>query len=118
MLSEWFSDTASGFDDTFVQPRDGIERGEDRALLPHRNVGSMFASEHDPPVDLAQVVVMLGALLLGPVAGASEGERHAMPCHRDAVFELGRILRMNAGTQSDSARDPFGRRHRGEFVRV
>ena len=58
----------------------------------------MLAREHDPPVDLAQIVVMLGPFFLSPVAGASEREWHAMPRYGDAVFELGRVLRMNAGT--------------------
>ena len=76
----------------------------------------MLAGEHNPAVDLAQVVVMLRPQLLRPVAGAAERERHTMPGDRNAVFELFVVLRMDARAQRDSARHALRRRHRCEFV--
>src|ERR1700675_4336846 len=52
-------DIASGPDDTFMQPRNGIERRQYRALLPRRDVRGVLAGENDPAVDLAQIVVGL-----------------------------------------------------------
>ena len=54
------------FDHTIVQPRDGVERGENRAFLPHRDIGCVLAGEHDSPIDLAQVVVVLRPNFLRP----------------------------------------------------
>src|ERR1700733_3450841 len=39
--------------DARMQPRDGVERRQDRALLPRRNIGSMFARKNDPAINLA-----------------------------------------------------------------
>jgi len=55
-------DTTLRFDHTIVQPRDGVERGENRALLPHRDIGCVLAGEHDSPIDLAQVVALKARL--------------------------------------------------------
>ena len=78
----------------------------------------MLAGEHDLPIDLAQVVVVLRPNFLRPVAGTSKGERYAMPCDGNAVLELRLVLRMNAGAECDGARHPFLGRHGGEFVRA
>src|SRR5271166_4661419 len=61
---------------------------------------------------------MRAARLVGPVAGAAEGEGRAMPCDRYAVLELGAILRVDFGPIFDRALDALGRRHGGELVRV
>src|SRR6201996_7797616 len=76
-----------------VQPRDGIERRQDRAFLPGRHIGGVFAGEHDLAVDPAQIVVMRGPRLIAPVAGTAECERHPMPGHRHAVFKFVLVLR-------------------------
>jgi|ERR1700733_3445938 hypothetical protein len=44
---------ASRPNDTRVQPRDGVERRQDRAFLPRRNIGSMFTRKNDPAINLA-----------------------------------------------------------------
>jgi hypothetical protein len=62
-------DTTLRFDHTIAHPRDGVERGEDRAFLPVRDIGCGLAGEHNPPVDLARVVVGLRLQLLRPLAG-------------------------------------------------
>ena len=49
-------DTTLRFDHTIVQPRDGVERGEYRATP---EIGCVLPGEHNPPVDLAQVVIVL-----------------------------------------------------------
>ena len=61
----------------------------------------MFAGQRDAAVDLAQIVVVLLARLVGPVGEAALRERHAMPGDGDAVFELGRVLRMDLRAQFD-----------------
>ena len=71
----------------------------------------MLARQHNPAVDLTEIVVMLGSRLLGPIAGASERERHAMPRYRDAVLKLSRILRMDLGAKGHCAGDALRRRH-------
>src|SRR6202790_456908 len=119
----WWQNSAlktwlSGFDRALVQSRDGVKRRQDGALLPRWNVGGMLARQHDPAVDLAEIVVMLRPRLVAPVAGATQCKGHAMPGHRDAVLEFGAVLWMNAGADLDRAGDPLGRRHRGEFVGV
>ena len=101
-----------------MQPGDGVERRQNGSLLPGRNVGGVLARQHDPAVDLAEIVVMLRPRLVGPVAGAAQRKGHPMPRHGDAVLELGLVLRMNAGAEFDRARNPLGRRHRREFVGV
>src|SRR6202790_3140932 len=113
-LKTWLSD----FDRALVQPRDGVKRRQDGALRPCRNVGGMLARQHDPAVDLAEIVVMLRPCFVAPVAGATQCKGYAMPGHRDAVLEFSAVLRMNAGADLDRAGDPLGRRHRGEFVGV
>src|ERR1700730_16094572 len=66
--------------DPIVQPRDGVERGEDGPLLPSRKRGGVLAGERDPPVDLAQIVIMRGARLLAPVAAATPFSNSALYC--------------------------------------
>src|SRR6516164_8308571 len=105
-------------DDAIMQPRDGIERRQDRPLLPGRNVRRMLARQNDPAIDLAEIVVMLGSCLFGPAAGAAQGKGYPMPGDRDAVLEFGAILRMQAGTEFDGARNPLGGLHRREFIGV
>ena len=51
-----------------MQPPDRIQRGQDRALLPGRQLGGVLAGEHDAAVDLAEIGVMLLARILRPVA--------------------------------------------------
>src|ERR1700754_1138008 len=60
------NDIASVPDDAFVQPGNGVERRQDRAFLPRRNVGGVLARQNDPAVDLAQIVVMLLSRFLTP----------------------------------------------------
>src|SRR5271169_934589 len=54
-----------------VQSRDRVERGQNRTLLPGRNVGGVLTGEGNSPVDFAQVLVMLLARFLGPPAKAA-----------------------------------------------
>src|SRR4051812_5934241 len=86
---------ASCLHHTLVQPTDRIERGENRALLPGWQRGGVLAGEHDASVDLAEILVVLRAPLLRPVAAAAERGRHPMPGHRDAILELSLVLRVN-----------------------
>src|SRR3984893_8088341 len=106
-LKTWLS----GFDRALVQSRDGVKRRQDAALRQRWKVGGMLARQHDPAVDLAEIVVMLRPCLVAPVAGATQCKGHAMPGHRDAVLEFGAVLWMNAGADLDRAGDPLGRRH-------
>src|SRR6266403_5038768 len=78
----------------------------------------MLSRQHDPAVDLAESIVMLRPCLVGPVASAAQCKRHAMPRNGNAVFVFRPVLRMNAGAEFDRSGDPFGRRHRCEFVCV
>jgi len=78
----------------------------------------MLAGQHNPAVDLAQVVVMLCPRLLVPNAGTSERKRHAIPRHCNAVFKLLLVLWMNDRTQSHRTSNPFRWRHGCEFVGV
>ena len=109
---------ASHPDDARVQPRDSIERRQDRTLLPRWNIGSMFARKNDPAVNPAQIVVVFFSGRIGPHSGAPHRERHPVPGHRNPVFEFCFILGMNPGAQFDGARNPIGRRHRRKFVRI
>src|ERR1700733_11038142 len=81
-----FNAITSHPDHALVQPGEGVERGEDCALLPSREVGRVFAGEHDPAVDLAQVVVVSRPGLVRPVARTAERERHAVPSDGNTVF--------------------------------
>src|SRR6516164_9921947 len=108
----------SSFDDAIVQPRDCIECRQDRPLLPGRNVRRVLTRQNDPAIDLAEIVVMLGSCLFGPAACAAQGEGHPMPGDRDAVLEFGAILRMQAGTEFDGARNPLGGLHRRKFIGI
>ena len=58
----------SAVDHAPMQPRDRVECRQYRALLPGRQVGGMLAGEHDPPVERAEILVVLLARLLGPDA--------------------------------------------------
>ena len=78
----------------------------------------MFAGQHDTPIDLAEVTVVLAARLVRPIAAAAERERHPVPGHRDTVLEFAAILRVNGGPEFDRALDPLGRRHGGELVGI
>ncbi len=78
----------------------------------------MFAGEDDAAIDLAKVVVVGGSRLIRPVARAPERERDPVPGDRNAILELGDILRMDLGAELHRAPDSLGRRHRGELVRV
>ncbi len=78
----------------------------------------MLARQYDPAIDLTEIVIVFAARLIRPLAGASEGERHAMPGDRDARFKLGWILRMNFCAAIEGELDAIGRRHRSEFVRI
>src|SRR6185369_6927399 len=69
--------------DALVEPADGVERRGNRALLPGRDVGGVLAGQDDPAVDRAHVVIVLGAQLLGPAAGAAERPGDPMPGDRD-----------------------------------
>src|SRR3982074_3241013 len=106
------------FDHTLVQPGDGVERRQEGSFLPCRNVRGVLARQHDPAVDLAEIVIVLRPRRFGPVASAAQCKGHAMPRNGDAVLEFRRVLRMNAGAEFDRPADPLGRRHRGEFVGV
>src|ERR1700727_1540947 len=83
-----FNAIALHLDHALVKPGDGVERREDCALLPGRGVGRVFAGEHDPVVDLAEVIVVLRPRLFRPIAGTAERERHAMPSDGNAVFKF------------------------------
>src|SRR5438270_9476328 len=61
---------------------------------------------------------MLLPRALAPGSRATEREGNAVPGYGDAVFELGAVLRMDAGAEFDRARHPVARCHRGEFVGV
>ena len=98
-----------------MQAPDGIQRGQQCALLPGRHARGMFTREHDAAVDRTQIVVMLGAQFLGPVPGAPQSPGHAMPGDRDAVLEFGRILRMNLRSPLDRLADAFFGGHRRDL---
>src|ERR1700722_3304396 len=104
--------------DARMQPRDGVERRQDRALLPRRTIGSMFNRKTEPAINLASIVVVLFSGRIGPHSGAPHREGHPVPGYRNPVFEFGFILGMNPGAQFDRARDPIGRGHRRKFVRI
>jgi hypothetical protein len=53
---------------------------------PSRGRRRVEPRQHDPALDLAQVVVMLYPRFLGPIADTPERESHAMPGHCDAVL--------------------------------
>ena len=76
-----------------VQARDRIERGQNRALLPGRNVEDVLAGQHDPPVDGAEILVMLLASAVGPPAKAAERPRIPVPADCNAVFVFSLVLR-------------------------
>src|SRR5436853_6478363 len=97
MFSNWADFAASRPHHAIVQPRNGIERGENGSLLPRRKRGRMFTRQRDPSVDLAQIAIVRGARLLAPVAAATEHKRHPMPCHANAVVIFGRVSRMDPG---------------------
>src|SRR6266516_6962718 len=88
------------------------------ALLPCRQVGCMLAGQHDPAVDLAEIVITLCPRLFGPVAGTAEGKGYAMAGYRDPVVVFFAVLRVKAGAEFAGTGDPFGRRHRREFIGV
>src|SRR6187549_3516617 len=71
-----------------MEPPDRIECGGDRAFLPAADVRGMLAGDHEAPVDLAQVAIVLGAGFLVPHGEAAERPGHAMPADRDPVEEL------------------------------
>src|SRR6266481_3271477 len=98
--------------DAVVQPRNGVERGENSSLLPCRKRRNVLAGERNPSIDLAQIAIVGGARLLAPVAAATEHKRHPMPGHGNAVFKLLPILRMDHGAELDGTRHPLGWRHR------
>src|SRR3981081_2803565 len=50
---------ASRLDHAVMQPGDGVERRQNGALLPCRNVGCMLTRQHDSAVDLASMHVGL-----------------------------------------------------------
>src|SRR5438105_6125758 len=116
MFSNWADFAASRPHHAIMQPRNGIERGENSSLLPCRKRGRMLTRQRDPSVDLAQIAIVRDARLLAPVAAATERKRHPMPCHGNAVFIFGRILRMDHGAELDRACHPLGRRHCGKFI--
>src|SRR5947207_14402742 len=93
MFWKWADFAASCPHNAVMQPRNGIERGENSSLLPCRKRGRMLARQRDPSVDLAQIAIMRDASLLAPVAAAAKHKRHPMPCHGNAAFIFGRILR-------------------------
>ena len=101
-----------------MEARNGVERGQDRALLPGRQIGRMLAGQHQPAVEGAQILVMRRPALVGPIAGAAQGEGRTMPGDGDAVFEFVLILRMDLRSEGDRAPDPLGRRQGGELIGV
>src|SRR5262245_43306996 len=78
----------------------------------------MFARQHDTAVDLAQIVVVLLAGIVGPVTRTSKRERRAVPGNGNAVLELILVLRMNEAALLQGARDAFLWRHGRELVRI
>src|SRR5262249_1287156 len=114
--TKWLAAQLSCLHHALVQPGDRIKRREDRAFLPCRQRGGVLAGEHDAAVDLAEILVVLRAPLLRPVAAATERKRHPMPCDRNAVLEFVLVLRMDRSAELDCAPDPLLRRHRGELV--
>ena len=111
-------DIALRFYHAVMQAGDGIEGRQNGALLPCGNVGRVFACQHDPAVDLAEIAIVLRPRLFGPIAGAAQCKGHAMPRDSYAILVFGPVLRVNAGADFDGPGHPFGRRHRREFIRV
>src|SRR5436190_15098875 len=101
-----------------MQPCDRIERGEHGALLPGRYVGGMFAGQHDPSVDGAEIVVVLLARSIAPLRKTAERRRLAVPAHRNAALEFLCVLRMDLRAEFHSLPDPFGRGERGPLERI
>jgi hypothetical protein len=83
-----------------VQPPDGIEGGQDRALLPTPPIGRVLAGEQDASIDRAQISVVLFARLIGPSAFAAERRGSAMPRDSDAILEFVLVLGMDLGRRS------------------
>ena len=58
-----------------MQALDRVQRRQDGALLPGRNVGGVLAGQNDSPIDLTEVVVMRFSRFIRPVARAAKRER-------------------------------------------
>src|ERR1700688_2094684 len=98
-----------------MQPADGVERRCDRSLLPTAYVGGMFARQRNASVDLAQIVIVLGAGVLGPHAETTHGKGRAMPRDGDSVIELLWVLGMNLAAVIHRFPYALIRRHGGEL---
>src|SRR5215475_10149093 len=85
LVTIWWLPWLTG-NDALVQPGDRVERREDRALLPGRNIRGMLAGERDAAVDGTQVAIVLLAHVVIPLAEAAEHPGHAMPADRNAVL--------------------------------
>src|SRR5258708_8624967 len=83
------------FDHALMQPGNGIKRRQDGSLLPCRKVRRVLARQHDPAVDLAEIVIVLRPRLFDPVAGAAHRKGHAMPGNGDAALQFGLLFHMN-----------------------
>ena len=57
------------------QELDRVKRRQDRAFLPGRQIGGVFAGEHESAVDLAEIVVMLLSVRVGPAGLAEEDQQ-------------------------------------------
>src|SRR5258708_37175038 len=101
-----------------MQSLDRIQRREDGALLPGRNVGGVLAGQNDSAVDLTEVVVMGFSRFIRPVARAAKREWDAVPGDRDAVLELFEILGVNLGAVLDRALHSLGWRKRRELIGI
>src|SRR6202041_1265067 len=100
-------------DGALVKPADGIERRGDRSFLPSANKRCVLARERNSPVDLAQVVVVLGARRGGPHAKAAEAERGAMPRDGNAILEFLVVLRVDLAAVVDHLLHALRRSHGG-----
>src|ERR1700722_19518600 len=80
---------------TLMQPADGIQGRCHRAFLPSTDERGVLAGQNDPSVDGAQLIVVLGARVARPHAGASHREGNAMPRHGHSIVELLAILAVN-----------------------
>src|SRR5258708_4036651 len=118
LLQTGVSFQTSPVDDTPMQPRDRVERGQHRALLPGRQVGGVFARQHDASVERTEIVIVLLARRIAPLREATERRRLAMPADRDAVLELLFVLRVDLCAKLHDLSDALGRRERGPFIGV
>src|ERR1700674_4437950 len=101
-----------------MQPRNGVEGGQDRTFLPGRQIGGVLAGERDASVDRAQILVVLLAGIGAPDAVAAEHPGPPVPADRHAILVFGRVLRVDLRAVFEGFLQPLLGSQRGELVGV